>query len=39
MDYATSDPDAITAEMGRPVDYRPMKTDGRPSRQPHCPTV
>jgi pimeloyl-ACP methyl ester carboxylesterase len=28
MGYATSDPDAITAEMGRPVDYRPVKTDG-----------
>jgi hypothetical protein len=28
MDYATTDPDAITAEMGRPVDYRPVKTDG-----------
>jgi pimeloyl-ACP methyl ester carboxylesterase/predicted glycosyltransferase len=32
MDYATSDPDtiaaAITAEIGRPVDYRPVETDG-----------
>jgi predicted glycosyltransferase len=32
MDYATSDPDAIavaiTAELGRPVDYRPVETDG-----------
>jgi hypothetical protein len=32
MDYATSDPaaiaDAIAAELGRPVDYRPVETDG-----------
>jgi pimeloyl-ACP methyl ester carboxylesterase/predicted glycosyltransferase len=32
MDYASSDPDAIaaaiTAEIGRPVDYRPVETDG-----------
>jgi pimeloyl-ACP methyl ester carboxylesterase len=32
MDYATSDPDtiadAITAEIGRAVDYRPVETDG-----------
>jgi pimeloyl-ACP methyl ester carboxylesterase/predicted glycosyltransferase len=32
MDYATSDPDAIadaiTAEIGRTVDYRPVETDG-----------
>ena len=32
MDYATSDPDAIaaaiTAELGRTVDYRPVETDG-----------
>jgi pimeloyl-ACP methyl ester carboxylesterase/predicted glycosyltransferase len=32
MDYATSDPDAITAaitaELGRAVDYRPVETDG-----------
>ena len=32
MDYATSDPDAIaaaiTAELGRVVDYRPVETDG-----------
>jgi pimeloyl-ACP methyl ester carboxylesterase/predicted glycosyltransferase len=32
MDYASSDPDtiadAITAELGRPVDYRPVETDG-----------
>jgi pimeloyl-ACP methyl ester carboxylesterase/predicted glycosyltransferase len=32
MDYASSDPDAITAAItaaiGRPVDYRPVETDG-----------
>jgi hypothetical protein len=32
MDYATSGPDAIAdaiaAELGRPVDYRPVETDG-----------
>jgi pimeloyl-ACP methyl ester carboxylesterase/predicted glycosyltransferase len=32
MDYAASDPDAIAAaiaaEVGRPVDYRPVETDG-----------
>ena len=32
MDYATSDPDAIAeamaAELGRTVDYRPVETDG-----------
>jgi pimeloyl-ACP methyl ester carboxylesterase/predicted glycosyltransferase len=32
MDYATTDPDAIAdaiaAEIGRPVDYRPVETDG-----------
>jgi pimeloyl-ACP methyl ester carboxylesterase len=32
MDYATSDPDtiaaAITDEISRPVDYRPVETDG-----------
>jgi pimeloyl-ACP methyl ester carboxylesterase/predicted glycosyltransferase len=32
MDYATSDPDAIAAaiteELGRPVDYRPVESDG-----------
>jgi hypothetical protein len=32
MDYASSDPeaiaDAVTAELGRPVDYRPVETDG-----------
>jgi pimeloyl-ACP methyl ester carboxylesterase/predicted glycosyltransferase len=32
MDYATSDPDtiadAIAAELGRAVDYRPVETDG-----------
>jgi hypothetical protein len=32
MDYATSDPDAIAAaivaELGRPVDYRAVETDG-----------
>jgi hypothetical protein len=32
MDYATSDPDAIadaiTAEIGRTVDYRPVESDG-----------
>jgi pimeloyl-ACP methyl ester carboxylesterase/predicted glycosyltransferase len=32
MDYATTDPDtiaaAIAAELGRPVDYRPVETDG-----------
>ena len=32
MDYATSDPDAIAAaiadEVGRPVDYRPVESDG-----------
>ena len=32
MDYATSDPDtiaeAIAAELGRPVEYRPVETDG-----------
>jgi hypothetical protein len=32
MDYASSDPaaiaEAITAEIGRPVDYRPVATDG-----------
>ena len=32
MDYATTDADAIAeaiaAEMGRPVDYRPVETDG-----------
>jgi UDP:flavonoid glycosyltransferase YjiC (YdhE family) len=32
MDYATSDPDviadAIAAEIGRAVDYRPVETDG-----------
>jgi pimeloyl-ACP methyl ester carboxylesterase/predicted glycosyltransferase len=32
MDYASSDPDAIaaaiTAGIGRPVDYRPVETDG-----------
>jgi UDP-N-acetylglucosamine:LPS N-acetylglucosamine transferase len=32
MDYATSDPDliadAIAAEIGRTVDYRPVETDG-----------
>jgi UDP-N-acetylglucosamine:LPS N-acetylglucosamine transferase len=28
MDYASSDPDAIAAELGRPVDYRPVETDG-----------
>ena len=32
MDYATTDPDAIAqaiaAEMGRPVDYRPVETGG-----------
>ena len=32
MDYATADPDAIAtaiaAEAGRPVDYRPVATDG-----------
>ena len=28
MDYATSDRDAIAAGIGRPVDYRPVETDG-----------
>ena len=28
MDYATSDPDAIAAGIGRAVDYRPVETDG-----------
>jgi UDP-N-acetylglucosamine:LPS N-acetylglucosamine transferase len=32
MDYATATPeviaDAIAAELGRPVDYRPVETDG-----------
>jgi pimeloyl-ACP methyl ester carboxylesterase/predicted glycosyltransferase len=32
MDYANSDPDtiaqAIAAEIGRPIDYRPVETDG-----------
>ena len=32
MDYATTDPDAIVdaiaAEVGRAVDYRPVETDG-----------
>jgi len=32
MDYASSDleaiADAVTAELGRPVDYRPVETDG-----------
>jgi hypothetical protein len=32
MDYATTTPeviaDAITAELGRTVDYRPVETDG-----------
>jgi hypothetical protein len=32
MDYATTDPDAIasaiTAEISRAVDYRPVETDG-----------
>jgi UDP:flavonoid glycosyltransferase YjiC (YdhE family) len=28
MDYATADPDAIAAEVGRTVDYRPVATDG-----------
>jgi hypothetical protein len=32
MDYASSDPDtiadAITDELGREVDYRPVETDG-----------
>jgi UDP:flavonoid glycosyltransferase YjiC (YdhE family) len=32
MDYATATPEviaaAITAELGRPVDYRPVETDG-----------
>jgi UDP:flavonoid glycosyltransferase YjiC (YdhE family) len=28
MDYATSDPDAIAAGIGRTVDYRPVETDG-----------
>jgi UDP-N-acetylglucosamine:LPS N-acetylglucosamine transferase len=32
MDYASSDPDtiadAITDELGRAVDYRPVETDG-----------
>jgi predicted glycosyltransferase len=28
MDYATTDPDAIAAELGREVDYRPVETDG-----------
>jgi hypothetical protein len=28
MDYAASDPDAIAAEIGRTVDYRPVETDG-----------
>ena len=32
MDYASTDPtaiaDAITAEIGRAVDYRPVATDG-----------
>jgi hypothetical protein len=32
MDYATSEPDAIadaiTEEIGREVDYRPVETDG-----------
>jgi hypothetical protein len=28
MDYATSDPDAIAAGIGRVVDYRPVETDG-----------
>ena len=28
MDYAGSDPDAIAAEIGRAVDYRPVETDG-----------
>ena len=32
MDYATTDPDAIAeaiaAEIGRDVDYRPVATDG-----------
>ena len=27
MDYTTSDPDAIAAELGRPVDHRPVETD------------
>ena len=35
MDYATSDPDAIAAaiaaELGRPVDYRPVESDGAAS--------
>jgi len=32
MDFATATPeviaDAIAAELGRPVDYRPVETDG-----------
>ena len=32
MDYATSDPDAIAEaiadEIDRPIDYRPVATDG-----------
>ena len=28
MDYATTDPDTIAAEIGRTVDYRPVETDG-----------
>jgi hypothetical protein len=32
MDYATSTPEtiaaAITEQLGRPVDYRPVETDG-----------
>ena len=32
MDYATATPEviaaAIAAELGRPVDYRPVETDG-----------
>jgi hypothetical protein len=27
MDYISSHPDAIAAEIGRTVDYRPVETD------------
>jgi hypothetical protein len=43
MDYTTSDPDviaqAVATELGRPVDYRPVATDGLPAppaSSPNC---
>jgi hypothetical protein len=38
MDYSTSDPDTIAAELGRPVDSRPWRPTAARGRQPHRPT-